>query len=499
MILGINAQFYDERKQKIQVVCLQCREILDRHFGDNIETWMKDSLTEFKVDLLQLLGVSVDRAANITKGANLLVARTNSKFAKELSKIRDAAMDESETEELIQQGLIEEIHAMEEEDENANDDDSNDSLFESTDQLETFDFGEILRAYAFRISCLVHQLQLGVMSFIGDEVLDILEEARRLSKHLRGSVIMILMRDEKVKYSLIDQVTRWNSTYLMIERLLTLKPFCIKYQATKGCEKLYLPNETWEKIHALSKILAPPAAATKSLQSEQLLVSDAVCHWLLMMGKLENLCIAGDNTTVKRLAKKLLTPLKARWEIIKKNTIIISGWYLDKKLNAMLNEDEKTSARSFILMIARKMKLIEADTENDEEQDIPEQEILDNEDEDLLENLIGSVGKQQQRQEKPRKGTGRLTKLKNEIEDYEKLPRITAARPNNLKWWNERSKDFPLLSRIALVTLSVPVTEVSVERLFSHLKIVVSDRRTNLRSEIIEAILFLRINKKFDM
>jgi len=42
----------------------------------------------------------------------------------------------------------------------------------------------------------------------------------------------------------------------------------------------------------------------------------------------------------------------------------------------------------------------------------------------------------------------------------------------------------PMMSRIA------PVTEITVERLFSHLKIVLDDRRANLKQDLVKSIFF---------
>ncbi len=43
---------------------------------------------------------------------------------------------------------------------------------------------------------------------------------------------------------------------------------------------------------------------------------------------------------------------------------------------------------------------------------------------------------------------------------------------------------------------ALPVTQVSVERPFSALKIILSDTRSRLKADLVEAILFLRTNSK---
>jgi hypothetical protein len=70
-------------------------------------------------------------------------------------------------------------------------------------------------------------------------------------------------------------------------------------------------------------------------------------------------------------------------------------------------------------------------------------------------------------------------------------------RQNSVTWWKEKAEMFPILSPIALDIISVPVTEVTVERLFSHLKTIVSKHRSTLKDNLTEDILFLRMNEKF--
>ncbi|CUA67966.1 Putative AC9 transposase [Zea mays] [Rhizoctonia solani] len=48
---------------------------------------------------------------------------------------------------------------------------------------------------------------------------------------------------------------------------------------------------------------------------------------------------------------------------------------------------------------------------------------------------------------------------------------------NVLKWWKDHEAEFPILSRIARDYLGIPATSVSVERLFSRCKLVMSDYR----------------------
>ena len=51
----------------------------------------------------------------------------------------------------------------------------------------------------------------------------------------------------------------------------------------------------------------------------------------------------------------------------------------------------------------------------------------------------------------------------------------------------------PLLTTAKILS-AMPVTQVSVERLFSSMKFILSDQRLSMTQELLESILYLRAN-----
>ena len=57
-------------------------------------------------------------------------------------------------------------------------------------------------------------------------------------------------------------------------------------------------------------------------------------------------------------------------------------------------------------------------------------------------------------------------------------------------------EDYPEeLREVALLLRAMPVTQVSVERLFSALRLLKSERRSRLKEDVLKAILVLKANK----
>ncbi|EXX52751.1 zinc finger BED domain-containing protein 1-like [Rhizophagus irregularis DAOM 181602=DAOM 197198] len=103
----------------------------------------------------------------------------------------------------------------------------------------------------------------------------------------------------------------------------------------------------------------------------------------------------------------------------------------------------------------------------------------------------------QRRQIKNKKGNKSYlsTPIVDEIPNYLTLP--LALEPENpLIWWKLRLQMFPKLAKIARKYLAVPATSVSSERLFSDAGNLINTKRTNLDTNLVAKILFLKRNIK---
>jgi len=63
-------------------------------------------------------------------------------------------------------------------------------------------------------------------------------------------------------------------------------------------------------------------------------------------------------------------------------------------------------------------------------------------------------------------------------------------------WWKISENRFPRLSRLAQKYLSIPSTSVSSERLFSTAGNLITKKRTGLKPDLVNNLVFLNINSK---
>lgn len=90
-----------------------------------------------------------------------------------------------------------------------------------------------------------------------------------------------------------------------------------------------------------------------------------------------------------------------------------------------------------------------------------------------------------------------LRQVVTELETYDVEQKRLSRKINILQFWEEKRKSQPKLYKLAMVVLSVPATQVSVERLFSGLTFILSPLRTNVNENILEDQLLVRANRIF--
>ena len=84
-------------------------------------------------------------------------------------------------------------------------------------------------------------------------------------------------------------------------------------------------------------------------------------------------------------------------------------------------------------------------------------------------------------------------KVTSSIEKMERLGRLKADSVRKII----DTLDEPLLTTAKILS-AMPVTQVSVEQLFSSMKFILSDHRASMKQDLLDAILFLRANGQLD-
>lgn len=185
-VLGINVQYYSEGKIILRTVGMI--EMHLRHSGENIKELITQLLSSYNVSMDQIHSYTTDNAPNIISSGALL---------------NEAA------EEYNEQLNIEDFEF--------NPDGKFAEIFKNLSDLLGRDFAGIQLPSITGIGCAAHILQL-----IIHEALDktheqtIINNVRDIMKELRSQVNMIEIEARGAKLPILDGLTRWNSTYLMV-------------------------------------------------------------------------------------------------------------------------------------------------------------------------------------------------------------------------------------------------------------------------------------------
>lgn len=470
VIAGVMIQFQENGTSF--VFNLACRRVNEAHTALNIEKWLKEIIEEFKLDEKLLLVLAVDSAANIQKAARDYLKQLEVLFAVELELVesaKDANNDEIDLHSLVEL-----------EDSVADTEEHNRTLPADL----TTSLAQDLVPTSYKIPCVAHQLQLAIGKFSELPVISrMLETTRRLSAKLRTSTVKNLLDKDKLPYGKMDQATRWSSKAAMTKRLEELQDFCVSNQTL--CAGLRVKQEFWKTLNRFNKLIEPFSILTTQLQSEQLTIPEYNQFWVTAM-------LHPSVNSDWAPAKTLKELLNGRKEKIDENPIIKAGIYLDPRFRSIsLSGIEQNAAKQVIRAICREnSKVNEPIPSPDDETDSGE-EI-----EPLHAFLESHHLSMQSSQPHPRhQGLEEQFKIYEELN----LDRKKLSRLNVTEFWKEQvqNPDAPLnkLATIALDIICAPVTEVTAERLFSHLNFVYSKHRSSLKGEIIEDILFCRWNQ----
>lgn len=313
----------------------------------------------------------------------------------------------------------------------------------------------------------------------------------------------------------IDVETRWGYTYMMVRDFLSSGNVCNLYRFlfffkirdvinciiaidffadVKKIRVFQLLKKRWNILLEFEHVLSVPYKATIDLQNQNLTLSDAFGVWLKMKLYLSNIAKAKKNH-VTGLSQRLLETLEERHNTIFANPFMSAALYLDPRYRSMIANDEiKTEEaiktleniwRRLIVMSSPVPANTSIDITDESEDTEPEFDP----DEALDKLLLGSTQKDiQMRVEQEKEADIRML-----LEMFNPTP--VGSKTDIISFWEGEKENNEELYKLAMVVFAVPPTEVQIERDFSKLNFVFSDRRCKLSEERLEDIMVINFNK----
>lgn len=242
----------------------------------------------------------------------------------------------------------------------------------------------------------------------------------------------------------------------------------------------------WKALKELVILLKIPYNATIEFQYQKLTLSDVYSKWVGMQLHLE-MCITKPQFK-SGLAKHLLDALKSRNENIFKNPFMVCALYLDPRYrNAIISNHEKSEeAQKTLTKIWHRINAIDATPNNDStvaNMNISSDLSFDDFDEN--EAVYRFHNPSNANNQTPMDIQNKITSFQPDSSTFSSI----------LQYWESLKDSEPELYKLAKVVFSVPPTEVQIERDFSDLKWIFTERRFSLSQRRLEAILLLHLNK----
>ncbi|XP_028175812.1 uncharacterized protein LOC114364029, partial [Ostrinia furnacalis] len=464
--IGVNVQYI--KKNKIVSRTLALQEIFDRQTAENLKLIIIDILGDFGIPLRNIYSITTDNGSNYLKVTSL--------FNEEIRNENNDSEEETDDENNFNSGV------------------------DSFDATVLNDTNEDTESHPFQITsvrCAAHTLQLCVKDAINknpetDSVIDI---SRRVVSILRRPLMKIRIRSQKLRKPVIDCNTRWASTYNMLRRLKELKAICD--DSEEICQ--ILSENFWLEINKILECLQPAAEATIRLQAEQLTLGDFYSIWIICKNKTENLDFP--------LAKDIVTSMIHRENLLLQNNAFLAAIFIDPRWKITLSEQEIEIARNWIKDVHRQMCLIHQEREKNSPEIQESSSVLNqastsrdpisvqhsvpgnNFQTDLqsLESILDET-------QRVRHRSTDFVRMNFDyfLAEYATTPRL-AITEDVIVYWTQKLPNE--LAEVALVVLAAPATQVTVERLFSTLKFILTPSRNRLLDQTIKSIILIKCNE----
>jgi hypothetical protein len=337
--------------------------------------------------------------------------------------------------------------------------------------------------------CSAHTLQLTVVNSlpIVDEVVKKVRAIVSFFSHsaLAAHSLKVLQatKGSSQQSVITDVVTRWSSTFYMLERMLVLKDSVISVLSPTRHRTLLLSEEEWVLVAQITQVLSPFERAVRRLEGS-LFVTLSLLYPLLM--DIRNSLKSGQEgelPLVEKLRSQLAKDLDERWKWggdWEKVALVAS--FLDPRWKSLkfIPSDRRQKAFDVIF---DEVRAHAKEMQGSESEEPPPPRKKQKGDLSELRRLQGMPELE-------------LDKTAAEYYEYVTYVSVLDVEECPLQFWkamNEKGK-LPVLTDMARKYLAIQATSAASERTWSTGENTVTDKRSRLTPRHVSQLLFMNAN-----
>ena len=539
--LGVTAHFFNTVDHKKYNITLAVRPFESPHTRNRILSEIKSILSEYDIRIQDIGVILIDNGSNMIKAFNA-------------DSLLNLVTDDNDGESQDGEDTEEPEGAMTT-DEHSFDSDTNIETLPSETQsiadIEEYEFSEgdhniAFSGYCQRLSCFSHTLQLVMAEFDNNERLNSLKKVIKKAQALVSKCNKSVKVTEKLielsgKKLVSNCPTRWSSSYLLIERLLCLKPFLADVLAELDWDNLQ--NSDCKTLENIRDLLEPFAKYTQLASGEDMstisMVIPIIMELNMHLDEMKNrpgvstACTVLKDAMHKRFDKVLKPNVVNSQDTFEK--VYVATTFLDQRYRDLLDENQLKAATTFLSTLATSSEFqsTRASTEHEETLHTEEQEqtakypTISQENEKLtmngtcnvstimldqntsdpvlpparkkaktfkyITNILASKRKDNNSQPQTV-----VLPIEDEVAIYLRHPVIeehNALDFDPLSYWSSNYAKHPLLSSLAESLLTIPASSAPSERVFSAAGIAMMGGRNRLDKHNLEREVLLKKNK----
>lgn len=293
----------------------------------------------------------------------------------------------------------------------------------------------------------------------------------------------------------------FSTFYFQIRDVLKNEEVVKHFAKSERVFKLLLKK--WSVLQEMQHVLHVPFITTNMLQKADFALSDFFGCLKIMNLKIEQMM---NSSTRKHtnLAEKLKQTLEKRKRKMLDNQLMLCAIYLDPRYKCEVDKDpEKMQLVRFTLeSLWERMKLVKNGEPVQLENQEPTADDIDSMEKffDELDEQYNSLGIRSGGSEDGLNGidyTQDKSHITKAIDKYNSSIQIRMKSSENIHaFWEKNKEEYGFeLYEIASVIFAVPPTQTSVERTFSALKFMLTDKRYNLNQDLLECMLLIHLNR----